>query len=248
MRIWIALFLFAAFTPSLVAAASVGESVSYTIDGKPYEGYYVSPDGDAPLVLIIHDWDGLTDYEIKRAHMLADMGYAAFAVDLFGAGVRPTKVEDKRQHTGELYKDRAKMRALMFTALEVAARKGANTSNAVVMGYCFGGAAVLELARAGADLKGFATFHGGLKTPEGQDYSLAKGEILVMHGTADSAITMDQFAALASELEAAGIRHEMVTYSGAPHAFTVFGSDRYREDADKKSWARFSTFLQEKLR
>ncbi|MDH3314506.1 MAG: dienelactone hydrolase family protein [Betaproteobacteria bacterium] len=248
MRKWIALFLFVALTPSLALAASAGESVTYTIDGKAYEGYYVSPGGEAPLVLIIHDWDGLTDYEIKRAHMLAEMGYAAFAADLFGAGVRPTKVEDKRQHTGELYKDRAKMRALMLTALEIASRKGANTGNAVVIGYCFGGAAVLELARAGADLKGFATFHGGLKTPEGQDYSLAKGEILVMHGTADSAITMDQFAALASELEAAGIKHEMVTYSGAPHAFTVFGSDRYREDADRKSWARFSAFLEEKLR
>lgn len=245
---WIALFLFASFMPALAVAASAGESVTYTIDGKPYEGYYVSPGGDAPLVLIIHDWDGLTDYEIKRAHMLSDMGYAAFAADLFGAGVRPTKVEDKRQHTGELYKDRAKMRALMLTALEVASRKGANSGNAVVMGYCFGGAAVLELARSGADLKGFATFHGGLKTPEGQNYSLAKGEILVMHGTADSAITMDQFAALASELESAGIKHEMVTYSGAPHAFTVFGSDRYREDADRKSWARFSAFLEEKLR
>lgn len=248
MRTWIALFLFAAFMPSLAVAASAGEVVTYNIDGKPYEGYYVSPGGNAPLVLIIHDWDGLTEYEIKRAHMLAEMGYAAFAADLFGARVRPTKVEDKRQHTGELYKDRAKMRALMLTALEVASRKGANTGNAVVMGYCFGGAAVLELARAGADLKGFATFHGGLKTPEGQDYSLAKGEILVMHGTADSAITMDQFAALASELETAGVKHEMVTYSGAPHAFTVFGSDRYREDADKKSWARFSDFLEEKLK
>lgn len=247
MSRWIAFLLFAAVTPSPVLAAAVGEPVSYTIHGKPFEGYFVSPGKDAPLVLIIHDWDGLTDYEIKRAHMLADMGYAAFAADLFGAGIRPTEVKDKRQHTGELYKDRAKMRALMFTALKVASRQGANTDNAVAMGYCFGGAAVLELARAGADLKGFATFHGGLKTPEGQDYSAVKGEILIMHGTADSAITMEQFAMLAGELESAGVKHEMVTYSGAPHAFTVFDSDRYREDADKKSWARFSAFLKEKL-
>ena len=111
------------------------------------------------------------------------------------------------------------------------------------MGYCFGGAAVLEFARSGADLKGFVTFHGGLKTPEGQDYSRTKGKLLVLHGTADSAITMDQFAALANELEAQGVAHEMITYSGAPHAFTVFGSSRYREDADKKSWQRFSEFL-----
>ena len=73
---------------------------------------------DAPLVLLIHDWDGLTDYEIKRANMLSDLGYAVFALDLFGAGVRPTEVKDKRQHTGELYKDREKMRALMKGALK----------------------------------------------------------------------------------------------------------------------------------
>ena len=241
-----ALLIFA-MQPS-VAVAAAGENVSYEINGQSYEGYYVSPAKNAPLVLIIHDWDGLTDYEVKRANMLADMGYAVFAADLFGAGVRPTEVKDKRQHTGELYKDRTKMRALMNGALEVAAKKGANTGKAVVMGYCFGGAAVLELARSGADLKGFATFHGGLKAPEGQNYSSAKGEILIMHGSADSAITMDQFAALAADLEAAGIRHEMITYSGAPHAFTVFGSERYREDADKKSWARFSAFLEEKLK
>ena len=248
MRQWIALALIAVFTPFPAHSASKGESVEYTVNGEPYEGYYVSPKQGAPLVLIIHDWDGLTDYEVKRAHMLAEMGYAAFAADLFGAGVRPTKVEDKRQHTGELYKDRAKMRALMFAALDEAEKRGANTAKAVAMGYCFGGAAVLELARAGADLEGFATFHGGLGTPRGQDYSNTRGEILVMHGTADSAITMDDFAELASELESAGVSHEMVTYSGAPHAFTVFGSSRYREDADRKSWARFSEFLEEKLR
>jgi len=233
--------------PLTTLAAATGAKITYNVGGQAYEGYYVSPAKDAPLVLMIHDWDGLTDYEVKRANMLAEMGYAVFAADLFGAGVRPTEVEDKRQHTGELYKDRDKMRALMMGALETAAAQGANTGNAVAMGYCFGGAAVLELARSGADVKGFATFHGGLQTPEGQDYSKTKGEVLVMHGTADTAITMDQFAGLAAELEKAGVKHEMVTYSGAPHAFTVFGSDRYREDADRKSWTLFTEFLKEKL-
>jgi len=233
----------------LLAAAALadGQSVTYEIDGDSYEGYFVSPSPDAPLVLLIHDWDGLTDYEVTRADMLAEMGYAVFAADLFGAGIRPTAVEDKRQHTGELYKDRAKMRALMEGARAQAAARGAHVENAVAMGYCFGGAAVLELARSGADLKGFAIFHGGLQTPEGQDYSRTKGEVLVMHGTADTAITMSQFAALADEMEKAGVKHEMISYSGAPHAFTVFGSERYREDADRKSWDRFGAFLKEKL-
>ena len=246
LKLVLAAFIVLVFHPINVMAME-GESITYMVDDQSYEGYYISPGNDAPLVLLIHDWDGLTDYEVKRANMLAEMGYAVFAADLFGAGIRPMEVKDKRQHTGELYKDRNKMRALMNGALSVASSKGANTGNAVAMGYCFGGAAVLELARSGADLKGFATFHGGLKTPNGQDYSKTKSQILVMHGSADTAITMDQFAALTNELETAGVKHEMVTYGGAPHAFTVFGSKRYREDADLKSWELFSGFLKSTL-
>jgi dienelactone hydrolase len=107
---------------------------------------------------------------------------------------------------------------------------------------------VLELARSGADLKGFATFHGGLKTPQGQNYSNTRGKILIMHGSADTAITMDQFVDLANELESAGVDHEMITYGGANHAFTVFGGSRYQEAADKKSWKRFTEFLADTLK
>ena len=231
-----------------VAFGAKGSLVTYQVNGQSYEGYYITPSNQAPLVLLIHDWDGLTDYEIKRSNMLAELGYAVFAADLFGAGVRPTELTDKRQHTGELYKNREKMRALMKGALDTAKERGARIENAVVAGYCFGGAAVLELARSGADLKGFATFHGGLKTPGGQNYNKTRGEILIMHGSADSNITMDHFAGLAKELESAGIAHEMITYGGAQHAFTVFGGNRYQKDADKKSWKRFQEFLSNKLK
>jgi len=228
-----------------VSGFGQGQPVTYTVDGNSYEGYFVSGGKNSPFILLIHDWDGLTDYEIKRAEMLAQEGYSVFAADLFGAGVRPTEVVDKRQHTGELYKDRQKMRALMVGAIEKAGSLGAQLDNGVAMGYCFGGAAVLELARSGADMKVFATFHGGLSTPDDQDYSKAKGAVLVFHGTADSAITMQDFADLAQELEEAGVAHEMISYSGAPHAFTVFDSERYREDADRKSWQRFLQALKE---
>ena len=241
MRYFIYIFLL--LCVSTMAFGATGASVTYQVNGQSYEGYYISPSHYAPFLLLIHDWDGLTDYEVKRANMLADLGYAVFALDLFGANVRPTEMKDKRQHTGELYKDRKKMRALMKGALDTAKKKGANIDKAVVFGYCFGGAAVLELARSGADLKGFVTFHGGLKTPQGQNYTKTRGEILIMHGSADTAITMDQFADLAKELESAGVAHEMITYSGAPHAFTVFGGNRYQETADKKSWKRFTEFL-----
>ena len=246
MRYFISIYLL--LSVSTAAFGATGAAVTYQVNGESYEGYYISPSNQAPLVVLIHDWDGLTDYEIKRANMLAELGYAVFAADLFGAGVRPTEVTDKRQHTGELYKNREKMRALMNGALDTARGRGANIDNAVAAGYCFGGAAVLELARSGAKLKGFATFHGGLKTPPGQNYAKTRGELLVMHGSADTAITMDQFAALAQELETAGIAHEMITYGGAQHAFTVFGQKRYQEAADQKSWKRFQEFLAEKLK
>jgi dienelactone hydrolase len=228
--------------------AQTGQDVTYEVNNQAYEGYFVSAKDGAPMVLVIHDWDGLTDYEKKRAHMLADLGYSVFAADLFGAGIRPAAVAEKRQRTGALYEDREKMRALLFGALAAAKAQGADTANAVAMGYCFGGAAVLELARSGADLKGFAAFHGGLTTPQGQDYSKTKGEVIIFHGTADSSVSMDDFASLAKELEEAKVDHEMITYSQALHAFTVFDSkDRYNKKADLKSWKRFVGFLNERL-
>lgn len=230
------------------AMAAMGNSVLYTINGYSYEGYFVSPTPKAPLVLLVHDWDGLTEYEIKRADMLADLGYAVFAADLYGVGVRPTETAEKRRLTGGLYDNRSMMRTLLKGALDKARELGGNTTNAVAVGYCFGGAAVLELARSGTDLKGFVPFHGGLDTPDGQDYSATKGFVLVFHGTADKAVSMEQFSALAKELENTGIQHEMTTYSGAPHAFTVFGSPRYRKNADMKSWNRFTEFLKDTLK
>jgi len=228
-------------------AAAAGVKVPYEVEGKPYEGYLVMPAPKSPFVLLIHDWDGLTGYEMKRTEMLGELGYAAFAADLFGAGVRPTGLEDKRRHTVALYQDRAKIRSLIHGALKAAKSMGASVDNAVVMGYCFGGSAVLEFARSGADVKGFVSFHGGLDTPEGQDYSKTRGRLLILHGTADESVDMNDFATLAQELEEKGVPHEMITYGGAPHAYTVFDTDRYREDADRKSWRRFTEFLIETL-
>lgn len=234
------------FLSSLLLAS--GKYVTYKVDGKDYEGYYSSPSKDAPLVYMVHDWDGITDYEVKRVEMLNKMGYAVFATDLFGKGVKPQTVPEKKALTGSLYKDREKMRALLQGGFEEAKNQGLNVNNALGMGYCFGGAAILEMARSGAELKKFVPFHGGLNTPKGQDYSKVKGDIVVFHGSADKAVSMQDFANLTVELEKAGINHEMVTYSGAPHAFSVFGSKRYHEVADKSSWSRFSEILDETLK
>lgn len=236
---------------TVLAMASLvfaGGYVTYSVDGKEYEGYYNSPSKNAPLVYIVHDWDGVTDYEVKRVEMLNNLGYAAFAVDLYGKGVRPTQLEDKKALTKSLYADRKKMRKLLDAGFEEAKKQGANTDNSLGMGYCFGGAAILEMARSGAKLKAFVPFHGGLTTPKGQDYSKTKGKVVVFHGSADKAVSLQDFATLAQELEETGLNHEMLTYSGAPHAFTVFGSNRYHKEADEKSWKRFTEVLEETLK
>lgn len=228
-------------------ASSPGTFVDYVSGGDTMEAYVVSGSESAPLVLIIHDWDGLTEYEVKRAHMLAELGYQVFALDLYGKGNRPTELEDKRKLSRRLYADRPQMRIGMNAALNKAQSLGLNIENAVVIGYCFGGTSVLEWARSGVRLKGFVSFHGGLDLPEGQNYEHVKSNILVFHGSADKAVSMESVSRLVQDLENAGISHELTTYSGAPHAFTIIGSERYREDADRKSWARFTQYLKETL-
>jgi len=233
---------------TLATSAWAGERITYDVDGANFEGYHAPADGEPKgLVLIIHDWDGLTDYELKRADMLAALGYDAFAVDLYGKGNRPVETQAKKAETAKLYQDRETMRTRILAGLAKARELGGG--EAVVMGYCFGGAATLELARSGQaeNVAGYATFHGGLSTPEGQSYSSDTPPILIAHGGADSSISMDDVAQLSRELEAANVTYEIEVYSGAPHAFTVFGSDRYQERADQKSWAAFKTLLEQTL-
>lgn len=233
-----------ALTLSQTAAAITTKNVTYTVDNQAYEGYYAKADKpNAPFILLIHDWDGLTDYERKRADMLANEGYNVFAADMFGAGIRPTEIEDRKRLTSALYEDRNKMRRLMAGALTAGQKQGNNVRQGVTMGYCFGGTAALELARSGFEQKAFVPFHGNLDAPATQNYDNTVGEILVFHGSADESVPFEDFTALGKTLEATKVPHEMITYSGAPHAFTVFDSDRYDARADERSWKRYLDFL-----
>jgi len=241
-------FVFALMMAMTPFVAQAGEAISYTVNGEAFEGYRAKAAGKSKgLVLVIHDWDGLTEYEVKRSEMLAQMGCDAFAVDLYGKGNRPVETGAKKAETGKLYKNRERMRSLILGGLDEA--RTTSSGKAVVMGYCFGGAATLELARSGKakNISGYATFHGGLKTPEGQGYASDTPPLLIAHGGADTSITMDHVAGLAKELESAKVPYEMQVYSGAPHAFTVFGSSRYRKTADEQSWDAFSDFLMDNL-
>jgi len=246
------LFVLALAVPLVAHAQISGEPVTYEVEGRTYQGYYAhNPqiDEPRPTVLIVHDWDGLGDYERRRAEMLAEMGYAAFAADLYGKGVRPDTLEKKKARSGALYDDRAEMRARMAGALRhLAELPAADRDHVAAIGYCFGGSAVLELARSGRELAGFVSFHGGLGTPDGQDYEDVAGGVLILHGSEDSVSGMDDVADLAERMDGAGVTYGMEIYGGARHAFSVWGSDRYHPRADLRSWDRMETFLDRVLR
>ena len=238
-----------ALTFSQTAAAITTKNITYTVDDQAYEGYYAKADkANAPFILLIHDWDGLTDYERKRADMLATEGYNVLAADMFGQGIRPTSIEENKRLTGQLYDDRSKMRRLLQGALNAGRLQGNDVREGVTMGYCFGGTVALELARSGFPQKAFVPFHGAFDIPTGQNYDKTTGEILVFHGSADESVSLESFANLGKTLEAAKVPHEMVTYSGAPHAFSVFGSDKYDARADERSWKRYLDFLTEEYK
>ena len=127
----------ALLSAAIQTSAQAGQSVTYSVTGNEFEGYYSKAVGTSKgLVVVIHDWDGLTDYEEKRVNMLSEMGYDAFAVDLYGKGNRPVETGAKKTEMGKLYKDREKMRSLILGGL-AEARKLSRQA-AVVMGYCFG--------------------------------------------------------------------------------------------------------------
>lgn len=231
---------------ALMATPAIAEDVSYAVDGENFTGYWAEAENPKGLVLIVHDWDGMTDYERQRADMLAEMGYNAFALDMFGNDTPTETVDHRRAATGALYKDRERMRTLIQAGV-AQANDRSTTDEMIVAGYCFGGAVALEMARSdmGNTASGYATFHGGLSTPEGQAWSGDEPPVLVLHGGADTSITMQDVATLATELETAGTTYTIEVYSNAPHAFTVFGSERYQERADTASWEAFTKFLSE---
>jgi dienelactone hydrolase len=235
----------------LTGVASAGgheKFVSYEVNGKAFQAYVAQP-ASAPKgkVFIVHDWDGLTDYEKKRADMLAELGYQAIALDLFGVGAKLEGFEDYRREAGALYGNRAEFRARLNAAISAASATFDADLKEILIGYCFGGAAVLEAARAGLDLDGFVSFHGGLGTPEGQDYSATSGPVLLLHGSADPVSGMGDLAAALNQLQEANIPHGAEIFGGARHSFTIEGSRDYDQAAEQGSWNAFMRFLDDNI-
>ncbi|SHI29713.1 dienelactone hydrolase family protein [Wenxinia saemankumensis] len=237
----------AATALALLAAPALAEDVAYEVEGVSHTGYFAAAEGEARgLVLIAHDWDGLDGYERSRADMLAGMGYDAFALDMYGADTEAGTMEQNVAATSELTGDREKMRMLIEAGI-AEARALSSATDLVVMGYCFGGGVALEMARSdmAGEAVGYASFHGSIDTPEGQSWDGDEPPVLILHGGADDSVPLSAVQTLMTEFESAGTTYTVEIYSGAPHAFTVEGSDRYQERADRESWEAFTDFLAE---
>lgn len=228
------------------AGGASAEDVAYEVNDQSFSGYFADAENARGLVLIVHDWDGLTDYERRRADMLAELGYDAFAVDVFGADVRPETNEARMAATRAAFAEPDRLRAIVLGGL-AQARERSEAEAVVMTGYCFGGTVTLATARAGGaeGVTGYSVFHG--QFPEGPEWPAETAPILILHGGADDSPSMTDVAAFSAEAEAAGLTYDIEVYSGAPHAFTVFDSERYRERADQRSWAEFQRFLEERF-
>lgn len=236
-------------TPAPDARIRTGP-LAYADEEAAFDGY-LALDGaittPRPAVLLLHTWNGIGPAMKMRAHMLARLGYTALAADLFGAGVRPGTPAEAASEAGKYYRDLDLLRHRVRTAFDVlAARDDVDASRVVVAGYCFGGTAALEFARGGAAIAGAVSFHGTLIVHEPPEVAAIAAPLLIVTGGSDDLVPDSAIRRFADELRSAPtVDWRVSIHSGAPHAFTVPGTDRYRERADFRSWDEFTRFLHE---
>jgi dienelactone hydrolase len=206
-----------------------------------------------PAVLVVHEWWGLNDHARASAKRLAEAGYAAFALDMFGDGKSTSHPEEASAFVAEATKDAAVGRGRFEAALAtLVAQAEVDPERVAAIGYCFGGAVVLEMARQGLSLKGVASFHGSLKAAEPAKAGAVKAKVLVAHGAADPLIPIEHVNQFLAEMEAAGADYQFVAYGGAKHGFTNPEADKrgmaalgYNAHADRRSWQALLAFLGE---
>jgi dienelactone hydrolase len=233
------------------------QEVEYKHGDTTLLGYLVWDDspgaGKRPGVVVVHEWMGHNDYARRRAEMLAELGYVAFALDMYGKGVRAKDPQEAAQMAGRFKNDRKLMRDRARAGLDVLKKQPTvDTNRLAAMGYCFGGQVSLELARSGADLTGVVSFHGALDTPTPQDARNIKGRVLACHGAVDPFVPPDHVAAFQKEMEDAKVDYQFISYGGAVHGFTnpdnrnsTMKGVAYEEKADRRSWEAMRDFFAE---
>jgi dienelactone hydrolase len=235
------------------------ETIEYKHGDAVLEGYLAydaSANGKRPGVLIVHQWKGLTDYEKKRAEMLAQLGYNAFALDIYGKGIRPQSTQEAGAQAGKYKGNRDLLRARAQAGLAVLQKHElTDPKRMAAIGYCFGGTTVIELARSGADLAGVVSFHGGLDSPHPEDGRKIKCKVLALHGADDPFVPAKDLAAFEEEMRQAKVDWQLVKYGGAVHSFTeLHAGDNnlqgaaYNENADRRSWEAMKQFFAETLK
>ncbi len=256
MRTFIFCNLVLLLLTGLLQAAIKTEVVEYKHGDVTLEGFLAYDDAAKsvrPGVLVIHQWRGLTENEKMRAQMLAELGYVALAVDVYGKGVRPANSEEASKEAGKYYGDVALLRGRLEAGLQtLLANKLVDPKRVAAIGYCFGGMSALELARSGAPLSGVVSFHGSLKANNPADAKNIKGKVLVCHGAEDTYVPMADVQAFMDEMKAANVDYQFIAYSGAVHSFTQkeAGDDKskgsaYNANADRRSWQAMKDFFAE---
>jgi dienelactone hydrolase len=244
---------------ALAMAAVKTKTVEYKKGNDTFEGVLVVPEkakGKLPGVLVIHNWMGVTEETKKQAARIAELGYAVFAADIYGKGVRPKNAEEAGK-LATTYRggDRKLFRERLQLGLEtLRGQKEVDGSKVLAAGYCFGGTGVIELARSGADVKGFVSFHGGLDSPTPADGKNIKGKILALHGADDPYVKAEDLAAFEKEMRDNKIDWQLVKYGNAVHSFTELeaGNDNskgaaYNAAADARSFEEFKNFAKSTL-
>lgn len=233
--------------------------IEYKEGDAVLEGYLAQPRSTKTKprggFLVVHEWKGIGDHVKQVAEKLAADGYVALAVDIYGKGVRPSDNKEAAQVAGKFRNgDRKLLRARMRAGLEtlLGTKLVSDSKNVVAIGYCFGGTAVLEFARDGADVAGVVSFHGGLSANNTTDAKNIKAKVLVLHGADDPNVPEPEVSAFMSEMRGAQVDWQLYAYGNAVHSFTnkSAGNDpskgsAYNELADKRSWANMQTFVSE---
>ncbi|WP_271411863.1 dienelactone hydrolase family protein [Pseudomonas sp. Q1-7] len=224
-RLLLPSLLVAIATPSW--AAMVTQAVPYEIDGKAFEGTLVYDDAvktPRPGLMMVPNWLGVTPAAAEQAKEIAGQRYVIFIADMYGKDVRPASPEEARAAATVVRGDRALMRKRAQAGVDVFGKLGEKVpldpGSLGAIGFCFGGGSVLELARSGAPLKGFVSFHGNLDTPNPDDARNIRAPVLVLHGADDPSVPKAQVDAFTAEMTAAKADWQLVSYGGAVHSFT----------------------------
>lgn len=254
MKTFWSLLLGLMFAVSSAQAKQIKKLVDYKDGDQVLEGYlsYDDAGGKKPVVVVVHEWMGLNDYAKKRADMLAKEGYLAFAADIYGKGIRAKDTKEAGELSSKFKNDRALLRRRIQAAVNTAKMQPkADSSKVAAIGYCFGGTAVLELARSGADVKGVVSFHGGLDNPNPPSQNI-KAKVLALHGADDPFVPLKAVHEFEDEMKKSKADFEVTLYSGAVHSFTnpESGNDpskgiAYNAEADHRSWIAMNDFLRE---